>query len=208
MYNKPNSASRGAALCRSATASLHFESQAKFKGEKPWRQTLTSNDRTARVDRRSVNLFNPDESKNAAPSPMGVCPLQSLAHGLSVCTSPIIARLGWGNGPLQPVIEVSTESATPKPSCGKKGGELRAVRRWGPGPPLVEVLWCTDEYRLQRLQAAAADRWFWPVPRPHWQPSVVVSGLSGARSLRKGHNKVLICRSQLLKEFDFSTTTI
>ena len=111
-----------------------------------------------------------------------------------------------GQRPTSAVIEVSTELATPKPSCGKKGGELRVVRRWGPGPP-VEVLWCTDEYRLQRLQAAA-DRWFWPVPRPHWQPSVVVSGLSGARSLRKGHNKVLICRSQLLKEFDFSTTTI
>ena len=45
MYNKSNSASRGAALCRSTTASLHFESQAKFKGEKPWRQTWTSNDR-------------------------------------------------------------------------------------------------------------------------------------------------------------------
>ena len=116
-----------------------------------------------------------------------------------LAASPIIARLGWGNGPLQPSLRCPTESATPKPSCGKKGGELRAVRRWGPGPPLVEVLWCTDEYRLQRLQTAAADRWFWPVPRPHWQPSVVVSGLSGARSLRKGHNKVLICRSQTVK---------
>ena len=175
---------------------------------------MTSNDRTAQVDRRSVKLFNPDESKNmqkcctissgSVPTSVTCARLVSV-HQLAA--SPIIARLGWGNGPLQPVIEVSTESATPKPSCGKKGGELRAVRRWGPGPPLVEVLWCTDEYRLQRLQAAA-DRWFWPVPRPHWQPSVVVSGLSGARSLRKGHNKVLICRSQLLKEFDFSTATI
>lgn len=134
-----------------------------------------------------------------------------FSHLRTACQcAPALSSLGLdGATAPKPVIEVSTESATPKPSCGKKGGELRAVRRWGPGPPLVEVLWCTDEYRLlQRLQAAAADRWFWPVPRPHWQPSVVVSGLSGARSLRKGHNKVLICRSQLLKEFDFSTTTI
>lgn len=125
-----------------------------------------------------------------------------FSHLRTACQcAPALSSLGLdGATAPKPVIEVSTESATPKPSCGKKGGELRAVRRWGPGPPLVEVLWCTDEYRLQRLQAAAADRWFWPVPRPH--------GLSGARSLRKGHNKVLICRSQLLKEFDFSTTTI
>ena len=33
--NKSNFASQGAALCRTATASLHFESQAKFKGVKP-----------------------------------------------------------------------------------------------------------------------------------------------------------------------------
>ena len=85
MYNKSNSASRGAALCRSATASLHFESQAKFKGEKPWRQTLTSNDRTAQVDRRSVKLFNPDESKN-----MQKC--CTISYG-SVPTSVTCARL-------------------------------------------------------------------------------------------------------------------
>jgi hypothetical protein len=37
-HNKSNFASQGAALCRTATTSLHFESQAKFKGVNPWRQ--------------------------------------------------------------------------------------------------------------------------------------------------------------------------
>ena len=141
MYNKSNSASRGAALCRSATASLHFESQAKFKGEKPWRQTLTSNDRTARVDRRSVNLFNPDESKNAAPSPMGVCPLQSLAHGLSVCTSEPLALSSLGlDGATAHFIQSlrcpqnqrhrSQVAGKRAANCGRCGGG-------GPDPPLL-----------------------------------------------------------------------
>ena len=125
-----------------------------------------------------------------------------------LAASPIIARLGWGNGPLQPVIEVSTESATPKSQvAGKRAANCGWCGGGGSGPPLVEVLWCLTNI-LQRLQAAAVVRWFWPVPRAHWQPSVVVSGLSGARSLRKGHNKVLICHSQLsldwIMEFDFS----